>query len=68
MLSRVLMASVRTKADVLIRLQLLTFVGGGSNWSGASSCVAGYTCSYQNPFYSQCVPGTGEQDYKNAEK
>ncbi|CAI4212817.1 unnamed protein product [Parascedosporium putredinis] len=30
---------------------------GGNNWSGATSCVAGYTCTYQNDWYSQCLPG-----------
>ncbi|KAF3919583.1 Polygalacturonase [Dactylellina cionopaga] len=31
---------------------------GGANWTGATSCVSGYTCVYSNDFYSQCVPGT----------
>ncbi|KDR75900.1 hypothetical protein GALMADRAFT_248678 [Galerina marginata CBS 339.88] len=31
---------------------------GGQNWTGATSCVAGYTCTYSNPYYSQCLPGT----------
>lgn len=30
---------------------------GGNNWSGATTCVAGYTCTYQNDWYSQCLPG-----------
>ncbi|KAF3925466.1 Polygalacturonase [Orbilia brochopaga] len=31
---------------------------GGVNWTGATSCVSGYTCVYSNDYYSQCVPGT----------
>ncbi|KAI0266743.1 glycoside hydrolase superfamily [Gloeopeniophorella convolvens] len=31
---------------------------GGTNWSGVTTCVSGYTCVYANPFYSQCQPGT----------
>jgi len=26
--------------------------------TGATTCVAGYTCTYSNPYYSQCLPGT----------
>jgi cellulose 1,4-beta-cellobiosidase len=32
---------------------------GGNNWTGATTCVSGYTCSYNNAWYSQCLPGTG---------
>jgi len=32
---------------------------GGQGWSGATTCVSGYTCTYSNPYYSQCLPGTG---------
>ncbi|KAF5515352.1 putative 1,4-beta-D-glucan cellobiohydrolase C [Colletotrichum siamense] len=31
---------------------------GGQNWTGATSCVSGYTCSVLNPYYSQCIPGS----------
>ncbi|KAI9055814.1 hypothetical protein LZ554_000754 [Drepanopeziza brunnea f. sp. 'monogermtubi'] len=31
---------------------------GGQSWTGATTCVPGYYCSYNNAFYSQCVPGT----------
>ena len=31
---------------------------GGINYSGPSSCVAGYACTSYNPYYYQCVPGT----------
>ncbi|KAJ7655091.1 hypothetical protein DFH06DRAFT_1413528 [Mycena polygramma] len=29
---------------------------GGQGWTGPTVCVAGYTCSAQNAFYSQCIP------------
>ncbi|KAF9466622.1 beta-1,4-endoxylanase [Collybia nuda] len=29
---------------------------GGSNWTGPTTCIAGYTCTYSNPYYSQCLP------------
>ncbi|KXX80646.1 Polysaccharide monooxygenase Cel61a [Madurella mycetomatis] len=29
---------------------------GGVRWSGATSCVSGYTCSRVNDYYSQCQP------------
>ncbi|KAI1109126.1 carbohydrate-binding module family 1 protein [Nemania sp. NC0429] len=31
---------------------------GGVTWSGPFTCVAGYTCTFLNDYYSQCVPGT----------
>ncbi|KAH6712924.1 1, 4-beta cellobiohydrolase [Leptodontidium sp. MPI-SDFR-AT-0119] len=31
---------------------------GGQDWTGATTCVAGYYCSYGNPWYSQCLPGS----------
>jgi hypothetical protein len=31
---------------------------GGTGWTGATTCVSGYTCTYSNPYYSQCLPGT----------
>lgn len=34
---------------------------GGQGWSGATSCVSGYTCVYSNQWYSQCLPGTSTQ-------
>jgi len=30
---------------------------GGQGWSGATTCTAGWTCTYSNPYYSQCLPG-----------
>ncbi|KAJ3039109.1 Endo-1,4-beta-xylanase F3 [Rhizophlyctis rosea] len=31
---------------------------GGQGWSGATTCVSGYSCVYSNPWYSQCIPGS----------
>ena len=31
---------------------------GGQGWTGATTCVSGYYCYLQNPYYSQCIPGT----------
>lgn len=28
---------------------------GGQGWTGATTCVSGYTCKEHNPWYSQCV-------------
>ncbi|KAJ2897585.1 hypothetical protein MKZ38_004539 [Zalerion maritima] len=28
---------------------------GGNNWSGPTACEGGYTCTYQNDWYSQCL-------------
>ncbi|EIW77476.1 hypothetical protein CONPUDRAFT_180563 [Coniophora puteana RWD-64-598 SS2] len=32
---------------------------GGTGWTGATTCVAGYTCTYSSAYYSQCLPSTG---------
>ncbi|KAK5112038.1 hypothetical protein LTR62_004572 [Meristemomyces frigidus] len=31
---------------------------GGQNWSGPTSCVAGFYCQSNGIWYSQCIPGT----------
>jgi endoglucanase len=31
----------------------------GIGWTGPTTCVAGSVCTYSNPYYSQCLPGTG---------
>lgn len=31
---------------------------GGTGWTGATTCVSGYVCTYENDWYSQCIPGT----------
>jgi len=28
---------------------------GGSGWTGGTKCVSGFTCTYNNAYYSQCV-------------
>jgi hypothetical protein len=28
---------------------------GGSGYSGSTTCMSGWTCQYQNEWYSQCV-------------
>ncbi|KAF8863659.1 hypothetical protein BDZ45DRAFT_583501 [Acephala macrosclerotiorum] len=32
---------------------------GGTGWTGATTCISGYTCTYNSPYYSQCLPGAG---------
>ncbi|OJT02462.1 Endo-1,4-beta-xylanase C [Trametes pubescens] len=31
---------------------------GGIGWTGATTCVAGTTCTVMNAYYSQCLPGS----------
>lgn len=31
---------------------------GGINWTGATTCISGYTCTVINDYYYQCLPGT----------
>jgi endoglucanase len=31
---------------------------GGQGFTGATTCISGYVCTYSNPWYSQCIPGT----------
>ncbi|KAG9247031.1 hypothetical protein BJ878DRAFT_580991 [Calycina marina] len=33
-------------------------IGGGQSWSGATTCVTGFVCTYFNQYYSQCLPET----------
>ena len=33
--------------------------GGGSGWTGATTCASGSCCTYSNAYYSQCIPCTG---------
>jgi len=30
---------------------------GGIGWTGPTTCVSGTTCTYNNAYYSQCLPG-----------
>lgn len=31
---------------------------GGNGWTGPTTCISGYTCTYSNDWYSQCLPGS----------
>ncbi|KAJ7173061.1 lipolytic enzyme [Mycena crocata] len=31
---------------------------GGMGWTGATTCATGTVCTFQNAFYSLCIPGT----------
>lgn len=31
-------------------------LGGGQGWTGGTTCTPGWTCTYGNPWYSQCKP------------
>ncbi|TDL22924.1 hypothetical protein BD410DRAFT_722017 [Rickenella mellea] len=31
---------------------------GGMGWTGQTTCVSGYVCTFSNAWYSQCIPGT----------
>ncbi|KAJ7224962.1 hypothetical protein B0H12DRAFT_1030704 [Mycena haematopus] len=31
---------------------------GGIGWTGPTSCVSRSTCTFQNPYYSQCLPSS----------
>ncbi|KAJ7889980.1 CEL4a mannanase [Mycena leptocephala] len=45
------LASVRAQSPVFGQC-------GGQNWPGPFTCASGSVCVFQNPFYSQCIPGT----------
>ncbi|KAJ7196268.1 glycoside hydrolase [Mycena pura] len=45
------LASVRAQSPIFGQC-------GGQNWPGPFTCATGSVCVFQNPFYSQCVPGT----------
>ncbi|TFY78668.1 hypothetical protein EWM64_g5341 [Hericium alpestre] len=31
---------------------------GGQGWTGSTTCAAGSVCTFSNPYYSQCLPGS----------
>ncbi|KAI0707204.1 endo-1,4-beta-xylanase C precursor [Earliella scabrosa] len=35
---------------------------GGQGWTGATTCVSGWTCTFVNDWYSQCLPGSGSSN------
>lgn len=37
----------------------MILLGGGIGYSGPTTCISGYTCTYSNDWYSQCLPGSG---------
>lgn len=39
---------------------------GGQGWTGGTTCVSGYTCTYSNPYYSQCLAGAAGTTTKAA--
>ncbi|QSZ35586.1 hypothetical protein DSL72_008456 [Monilinia vaccinii-corymbosi] len=41
---------------------------GGKGWTGATTCVSGFTCIYQNDWYSQCVPGSASTTMRTTTK
>ena len=41
---------------------------GGQNFSGDKTCQAGWTCTYSNPYYSQCLQSTGNTPSSSAPK
>ncbi|KAK6512451.1 hypothetical protein TWF481_001337 [Arthrobotrys musiformis] len=45
-------------AQVVFGQQALWGQCGGIGWTGATSCVSGACCTYQNAYYSQCLPGS----------
>ncbi|KAF8184550.1 CEL4a mannanase [Mycena galopus ATCC 62051] len=45
------LASVRAQSPIFGQC-------GGENWTGPVTCATGSVCTFQNAFYSQCLPGT----------
>lgn len=39
---------------------------GGKGWTGPTTCISGYTCVYNNDWYSQCLPGTPSSSTKTS--
>ncbi|KDQ55186.1 glycoside hydrolase family 5 protein [Jaapia argillacea MUCL 33604] len=35
-----------------------SITGGGTGWTGATTCVSGSTCTVLNAYYSQCLPSS----------
>jgi endoglucanase len=34
-----------------------SYTGGGNNFAGSTTCISGWTCTYSNDWYSQCIQG-----------
>ncbi|KAH6716211.1 glycoside hydrolase family 5 protein, partial [Leptodontidium sp. MPI-SDFR-AT-0119] len=41
---------------------------GGLGFGGPTTCTVGYYCYYNNPYYSQCIPGTGSSVSSSSSK
>ncbi|KAE9391215.1 CEL4a mannanase [Gymnopus androsaceus JB14] len=56
-----LLASILTCITVAFAQTTVPVFGqcGGQVYTGSTTCAAGSVCVVQNPFYSQCVPGSG---------
>ncbi|KAJ6261509.1 hypothetical protein Dda_4179 [Drechslerella dactyloides] len=39
---------------------------GGQGWTGPTVCVSGYTCTFSNDVYSQCLPGAAAATTKTS--
>ncbi|KAJ7255694.1 hypothetical protein C8J57DRAFT_1517986 [Mycena rebaudengoi] len=55
-LSKVLLALIT--ASVVVGQSQPFGQCGGQDWKGPTTCTAGWTCVFSNPFYSQCLQGT----------
>ncbi|KAF9565260.1 endoglucanase [Agrocybe pediades] len=55
-----ILASVATLSVLVTPVLSVAVWGqcGGQNYSGSTTCDAGSVCTYSNPYYSQCLPGT----------
>src|SRR4051794_14248569 len=47
------------KQKNFLEFRTLIIPGGGSTWSGETTCVANACCTVSNQWYSQCIPCTG---------
>ena len=56
MLSRILLLAVA--ATAVAAQQPAYAQCGGQSWTGSTKCVTGYSCTYSNAWYSQCLPST----------
>ncbi|KAH6684105.1 glycoside hydrolase family 10 protein [Halenospora varia] len=52
------LAAVLAQIDAAIAQGAAYAQCGGNDWKGATTCVSGYTCTYSNDWYSQCLPGS----------
>ncbi|KJR84143.1 uncharacterized protein SPSK_09745 [Sporothrix schenckii 1099-18] len=55
-LLQLLLVASAVAADVPVWSQC-----GGSNYAGPTACASGNYCSFGNPWYSQCLPGSVDE-------